>query len=317
MATNCVSSAQLSALRKKRVNVRRAHHASATKLINQVESVAASDACRLRQLKQSLTDKLALLERLDEEVMELTEDEEELLVEVEQADGVKDKIKLAVIVIDDYLTPQGDDAPSVDGTRYTPPSENVTNQDSRRTVRFREDDRDSVSEENQNLLCARTESSLFTPSIPVSTVSTTSFNTSPVTTTSPFAPLWTVPPLLGTPLHNATFTGLPQPALSLTELKTGSRPTLRLPPFGLVSSSSSLLPNPSHITSLPHFSVPSVNPAVLPPFADAHTHLARTPDAFAGSPVTNLNVFSHSGAASEYPSQSHIPSVNCPIISIC
>ena len=95
MATNGVSSAQLLALRKKRVNVRRAHRASAMKLINQVESVAASDARRLRQLKQSLTDKLALLERLDEEVMELTEDEEELLVEVEQADGVKDKIKLA------------------------------------------------------------------------------------------------------------------------------------------------------------------------------------------------------------------------------
>ena len=191
----------------------------------------------------------------------------------------------------------------------------MTNQDSRRTVRFREDDRDSVSEENQNLLCARTESSLFTPSIPVSTVSTTSFNTSPVTTTSPFAPLWTVPPLLGTPLHNATFTGLPQPALSLTELKTGSRPTLGLPPFGLVSSSSSLLPNPSHITSLPHFSVPSVNPAILPPFADSHTHLARTPDAFAGAPVTNLNFPSHSGAASEYPSQSHIPSVNSALLS--
>ena len=296
--------------------MRRAHRASATKLINQVESVAASDARRLQQLKQSLTDKLALLERLDEEMIELTEDEEELLVEVEQADGVKDKIKLAVIVIDDYLTPQGDDAPSVDSTRYTPPSENVTNQDSRRTVRFREDDRDSVSEENQNLLCARTESSLFTPSIPVSTVSTTSFNTSPVTTTSPFAPLWTVPPLSGTPLHNTTFTGLPQPALSLTKIalfnKTGSRPTLGPPPFGLVSSTSFLFPNP-----LPHFSVPSVNPAILPPFADAHTHLARTPDAFAGSPVTNLNVFSHSGAASEYPSQSHIPSVNCPIISIC
>ena len=118
-----MNSAQLLALRKKRVNQIRAHRAVATKLISEVHAATTeSNGIRLRQLKRSLSDKLTLLENLDEEVIDLIEDEEELLTEVERADEVKDKIRLAEVMIDDYFTHQGDDALSTSsaGTFVTP-----------------------------------------------------------------------------------------------------------------------------------------------------------------------------------------------------
>ena len=133
MATN---STQLLALRKKRVNQRRAHRAVATKLISEGHAATTeSNGIRLRQLKRSLSDKLTLLEKLDEEVIDLIEDEEELLTEVERADEVKNKIRLAEVMIDDYCTHQGDDALSTSSAGNTP-SGNMVSQDSKKTVRF-------------------------------------------------------------------------------------------------------------------------------------------------------------------------------------
>ena len=87
--------------RKKRV--RAAHRGSVTGIISQVEeAIASADACRLKQLRQSLSDKSSVLSKLDDELIELVE-EEELEAEVEQADLIGKKISLTVINIEDTL----------------------------------------------------------------------------------------------------------------------------------------------------------------------------------------------------------------------
>ena len=65
------------ALRTKKGNVRRAHRASATRLINQIDgAIVSADVRRLKQLKQSLTNKLTVLARLDDELIGLVEDDD-------------------------------------------------------------------------------------------------------------------------------------------------------------------------------------------------------------------------------------------------
>jgi len=87
--------------RKKRV--RDTHRDSVSKIISLVEeAIASADACRLKQLRQSLSDKSSVLSKLDNELIELVE-EEELEAKVEQADLIGEKISLAVISIEDTL----------------------------------------------------------------------------------------------------------------------------------------------------------------------------------------------------------------------
>ena len=75
-------------LRTKRY-LRRAHRASTTRSINQIEgAIEANDVRRLRQLKQFLTIKLAVLVKLDDEIIQLVQ-EDDLAAEVEQADEVR------------------------------------------------------------------------------------------------------------------------------------------------------------------------------------------------------------------------------------
>lgn len=91
------------ALRTKRLNVRQAHCASATRFINQVNgAVQSNDAHQLRQLKQSLSDKLTVLTKLDNETIELVEVSEPE-AEVEQADEVREKIGSAILTTEDAL----------------------------------------------------------------------------------------------------------------------------------------------------------------------------------------------------------------------
>ena len=98
-----MSAEEQEALRTKRINVRRAHRASATRFINQIDgAVESSDARRLRQLKQSLADKLTVLCKLDDELIELVE-EDELDAEMEQADEIRGRIGLAILTIEDAL----------------------------------------------------------------------------------------------------------------------------------------------------------------------------------------------------------------------
>ena len=107
MATGRVlSTEELAALRTKRVNVRCAHRVSATKSVNQIDAaIASDDALQPRQLKLSLADKLAVLTKLDDEILELTE-ESELEAEVEQADKARAKINLAIVTIEDAVSPR-------------------------------------------------------------------------------------------------------------------------------------------------------------------------------------------------------------------
>ena len=57
---------------------------------------------RLKQLKQSLTNKLTVLATLDDELIGLVEDDD-LEAEVEQADETREKIDLAILTIEDAL----------------------------------------------------------------------------------------------------------------------------------------------------------------------------------------------------------------------
>ena len=87
--------------RKRRV--RAAHRGSVTRLTDKLDEILISgDARRLRQLKQSLTDKQHVLSKLDDELIELVNDEH-LEEEVEAADLIRERIGLAIISLDDAL----------------------------------------------------------------------------------------------------------------------------------------------------------------------------------------------------------------------
>ena len=86
---------------KKRV--RAAHRGSATRLTTQLEHILDSgDTRQMKQLRQSLTDKLQVLTKLDGELIELVQDDQ-LEEEVEQVDLVRERITLALINLNDGL----------------------------------------------------------------------------------------------------------------------------------------------------------------------------------------------------------------------
>ena len=94
-----------SLLRKKKICA--GHRASATRLLNQIDTALtapATDSDKLSQLKLSLHKKLETLKLLDSEIVELTP-EEGLEDEIEQADGYKEKVYCALIMIDKVLKP--------------------------------------------------------------------------------------------------------------------------------------------------------------------------------------------------------------------
>ena len=102
---------EVAELRAKKANARRAQRSAATKAVNQLESVIeCRDNRRLRQARQTLTEKIALLTRLDAEILDLT-DESGMEAEVIHADEVKSKLTLALIDIDDALGSDQDVAP--------------------------------------------------------------------------------------------------------------------------------------------------------------------------------------------------------------
>lgn len=105
--------------RKKKV--RAAHRGSATRIMGQTyENLGSGEGpnlSRLRQQKVSLTEKLELLSKLDDELIEVVT-EEELEAEVEQADIVREKIRVCVNDIDQALEHRSKGrAPGRDGTR--------------------------------------------------------------------------------------------------------------------------------------------------------------------------------------------------------
>ena len=92
-----------SMLRKKKI--RAGHQVSATRLLNQIDTALTApttDSDKLSQLKLSLHEKLEMLKLLDSEIVELTP-EEGLEDEREQADGYKENVYRALIMIDKGL----------------------------------------------------------------------------------------------------------------------------------------------------------------------------------------------------------------------
>ena len=83
--------------------VRATHRGSVTRMTTQLEDVIISrDAHKLKQLKQSLTHKLKVLVKFDDELIELVSNEQ-LEAEVEQADVFREWAELAIISLDDAL----------------------------------------------------------------------------------------------------------------------------------------------------------------------------------------------------------------------
>ena len=101
-----MSTDKQAAHRTRRGNVRSAHHASATRFMNQIDvAIESKNTCQLKQLKQSLTDKLSVLMKLHDELIELVE-ESDLEAEVEQAGETRQRIGLGILNIEDALAAQ-------------------------------------------------------------------------------------------------------------------------------------------------------------------------------------------------------------------
>lgn len=103
--------------------VRAAHRGSVTRIIGQVaenlESPDGPNLSRLRQHKISLSEKMEVLSKLDNELIEIVE-EEELDNEVEQADMIRERMRLCIMDIDRTLQAE-DSVLTVAGGRATPP----------------------------------------------------------------------------------------------------------------------------------------------------------------------------------------------------
>ena len=87
--------------RKKKV--RAGHRSLVTRIIGQLQNALNSASTRkLKQLKWSLNEKINILAKLDEELIDVAE-EEHLEVDTEQADIVREDISLAIITIEEEL----------------------------------------------------------------------------------------------------------------------------------------------------------------------------------------------------------------------
>ena len=95
---------------KKRV--RGGHKGSATKMVTEVDDLLsaleahdpADVSTRLTQLKRSLLEKLDAVKHLDDEIVALTEGEEDLVREIEEADTFKASIYRTLTKIDRQIS---------------------------------------------------------------------------------------------------------------------------------------------------------------------------------------------------------------------
>lgn len=121
--------AEAEALSRKK-KVRAAHRGSVTRIIGQVrENLEGEDVpnlTKLRQQKLSLSGKVDVLSRLDDELIEMVE-EEELDYEIEQADVIQERIGMCIMDIDQALKRATEDdlpgtVPAVDAAAVTTPT---------------------------------------------------------------------------------------------------------------------------------------------------------------------------------------------------
>ena len=90
-------------VRKRRV--RAGHRSSATKMIGQVREAlepegAETNLSMLKQRRAALEEKMELLRRLDEEILDALTEEDDFTDEIEQADDYRGKLQMAIIDID-------------------------------------------------------------------------------------------------------------------------------------------------------------------------------------------------------------------------
>lgn len=240
-----MSAEELATLRTKKANVRRAHRASATRFINQVDdTVESRDGRRLRQLKQSLSNKLTVLSKLDDEVFE--ED-----AEVEQADGIREKIELAILTIEDALQArQTSEDIHVDTSRAS--SERPDSRASGSGDETGEDEREPPPVVHDD----HSATTSSTADLSASTHTTTVSSTPPVTMTLPSSSLLTVPPLVAHSVRPPITVSFPYASTVLGALPhstSSSASTTLAPPILSVSG----LSPPSVVYSAP-YSVPGV-----------------------------------------------------------
>ena len=93
-------------LSKKR-KIRSGHRGSVTKTTAQVyealEDVEANMS-KLKQMKTTLQEKLDILQKLDDEIIDLIDNDDELEGEIERADSFRERIHLALIDIETKLS---------------------------------------------------------------------------------------------------------------------------------------------------------------------------------------------------------------------
>ena len=92
---------EVTAAQKRRVRAN--HYGSVTRLSGQVEHVLDSgDACQMKQLRQSLTNKPHIQLKIDNEMINFVP-VQQLEEKVQLAGLIKEQISLAIIILDDGL----------------------------------------------------------------------------------------------------------------------------------------------------------------------------------------------------------------------
>ena len=195
----------------KRKRIRAGHKASATRMLNEVDTLMAEpspELSKLSQLRMSIEEKLKTLKLLDDNIIDLIEDEDEIAEEIEGADFYKEGIYGALVKIDRATLTRP----------KTPPAPAVGRASSAATT-------------------PKTPPALILP-VEISPVATTSFDTAatssdvatkpPVATKSPVA---TTTPISSAPPSLPPF---PLSTTSSSVFRTTSSvklPKLSLPPF--------------------------------------------------------------------------------------
>ena len=213
------------ATRKKRI--RAAHHGSVTRLTAPLEDILSSgDSRRMKQLKQSLTNRLHVLSTIDKELISLVSDEQ-LEEEVEQADLIRERISFALISLDDHFDSLLLKRTSREASRASTPSRSSDAAEGERGLHTPTPDR----------LVPLTDGSVHPVSLPAAT--TSSIPTPPRTTYAIMPP-----PLI--PALSSTGTLPSSSSLEVTAVTTPHAPAASvtfsgMPPFTLMSSESPMM----------------------------------------------------------------------------
>ena len=88
---------------QKKINIRNGHKGHITKLRNESEHIDKTDRTSVRKIFKGLTDKKALLKKLDDEIFNLIEDSDTLNKEIEQSSTIFDEINELIAKLKEVL----------------------------------------------------------------------------------------------------------------------------------------------------------------------------------------------------------------------